>query len=191
MNADGSGFEVVASGIRNTVGFHWHPETGELWFTDNGRDMMGDDLPPDEINKASKKGMHFGYPYCHGNAIIDPEFGNIRPCKEFVKPVVELGAHVAALGMKFYNGNMFPASYRNRIFIAEHGSWNRSTPVGYRISMVSFKADDTAVYETFADGWLKDGKAWGRPVDVLQLKDGSLLVSDDFANAIYRITYSK
>ncbi len=191
INPDGTGFEVYASGIRNTVGFSWHPQTGELWFTDNGRDMMGDDLPPDELNKAPQKGMNFGYPYCHGYNISDPEYGKKHACSEFTKPMAELGPHVAALGMKFYSGNLFPAEYRNRVFIAEHGSWNRSTPIGYRVSMVSFKADGSPVYETFAQGWLKDGKAWGRPVDVLQLKDGSLLVSDDFANAVYRISYTK
>jgi glucose/arabinose dehydrogenase len=191
LNADGTGFEIFASGIRNTVGFHWHPQSHELWFTDNGRDMMGENLPPDELNKAPKKGMHFGYPYCHGINNPDPEYGKKHSCTEFTRPEAELGPHVAALGMKFYSDTMFPAEYRNRIFIAEHGSWNRSVPIGYRVTMVSFKADGTPVYQTFADGWLKDGKAWGRPVDILQLKDGSLLVSDDFANCIYRITYSK
>lgn len=188
MNPDGTGFELFASGIRNTVGFSWHPQTKELWFTDNGRDMMGDDLPPDELNKAAVKGLNFGYPYCHGYAIPDPEYGKERNCNEFTKPEAELGAHVAALGMKFYSGSMFPAGYRNNVFIAEHGSWNRTTPVGYRITRVSFSSGK-AVYEPFATGWLKDGKAWGRPVDVLQLKDGSLLVSDDFAHTVYRISY--
>jgi glucose/arabinose dehydrogenase len=191
INPDGTGFEVYASGIRNTVGFHWHPQTHELWFTDNGRDMMGDDLPPDELNKAPTKGMNFGYPYCHGINTPDPEYGKKRSCSEFTKPVAELGPHVASLGMKFYNGTMFPEEYRHRVFIAEHGSWNRSVPIGYRVTMVSFKDGGEAVYETFAEGWLKNGKAWGRPVDILQLKDGSLLVSDDFGAAVYRITYSK
>jgi glucose/arabinose dehydrogenase len=191
MNADGSDFEIFASGIRNTVGFHWHPDTRELWFTDNGRDRMGEDLPPDELNTASRKGMHFGYPYCHGINNPDPEYGKKRACSEFTKPIAELGPHVAALGMKFYTGKMFPAEYKHRIFIAEHGSWNRTVPIGYRITMVSFKADGAPLYQIFAEGWLKDGKAWGRPVDVLQLKDGSLLISDDFANAVYRVTYYK
>ncbi|HLP51218.1 MAG TPA: sorbosone dehydrogenase family protein [Chitinophagales bacterium] len=191
MNPDGTGFELFASGIRNTVGFSWHPQTGELWFTDNGRDMMGDSLPPDELNKAPQKGIHFGYPYCHGDNISDPDYGKEHACSEFTTPVATLGPHVAALGMKFYNGNMFPVEYRKSIFIAEHGSWNSTSPVGYRVTMVSFKKDGTPVYEPFAQGWLKDGKAWGRPVDILQLKDGSLLVSDDFANAVYRITYTK
>jgi len=189
MNPDGSGFEVFASGIRNTVGFHWHPETKELWFTDNGRDNMGDNLPPDELNKAPQAGMHFGYPYCHGGNLKDPEYGNRRACSEFTAPVINLDAHVAALGMKFYKGDMFPSIYKNQIFIAEHGSWNRSDPIGYRVMLVR-QDKDGYKYEPFATGWLKDGKAWGRPVDILELPDGSLLVSDDYANAVYRITYT-
>lgn len=189
MNADGTGFEVYASGIRNTVGFDWHPETKELWFTDNGRDQMGDDVPPDELNVAPKTGMHFGYPYCHAGDIPDPKYGGKRNCNEFTKPVVKLAAHTAALGMKFYTGKMFPPAYSNQIFIAEHGSWNRSEPIGYRIMLVKPNGKESGSYDVFAEGWLKDGKAWGRPVDVLQLNDGSLLVSDDFANLVYRITY--
>lgn len=191
MNPDGTEFEVYANGIRNTVGFAWHPVSGALWFTDNGRDMMGDNIPPDELNTAPKAGMHFGYPYCHAGTIPDPEFGKDYVCSGFTPPAINLAPHTAALGMKFYTGNMFPAEYRNQIFIAEHGSWNRSAPIGYRVSLVKLKGDKAVSYETFAEGWLKDGKAWGRPVDVLQLKDGSLLVSDDFANAVYRITYKK
>lgn len=191
MNPDGTGFEVFAGGVRNTVGFAWHPQTGVLYFTDNGRDMMGDDLPPDELNAAPKAGMHFGYPYCHGGDIKDPDYGNRHACSEFTPPIVKLAPHTAALGMKFYTGIMFPASYRNNIFIAEHGSWNRSTPMGYRVTLVKLKGNSPPTYEVFAEGWLKNGKAWGRPVDVLQLKDGSLLVSDDYANAVYRITYGK
>jgi len=190
MNPDGSGFEVFASGVRNTVGFDWHPQTRELWFTENGRDMMGDNIPPDELNKAPRPGMHFGYPYCHGGNIKDPEFGSRRPCAEFEPPVINLDAHVAALGMKFYTGSMFPAAYRNQVFIAEHGSWNRSQPIGYRVMLVR-RDGERYRYEPFATGWLKNGKAWGRPVDVLQLKDGSLLVSDDFAGAVYRISTAK
>lgn len=189
MNPDGSRLEVYASGIRNTVGFHWHPQTKELWFTDNGRDMLGDDIPPDELNTAPQKGMNFGYPYCHGGDIKDPQFGNQRPCSDFTPPVQKLAPHTAALGMKFYTGSMFPAEYQNQVFIAEHGSWNRSTPIGYRVTLVKLNGNKAVSYEPFAEGWLKDGKAWGRPVDVLQLKDGSLLVSDDYFNAIYRITY--
>jgi glucose/arabinose dehydrogenase len=188
MNADGSGFEVFAHGIRNTVGFDWQPQTHELWFTDNGRDELGDNIPPDELNAAPHAGMHFGYPYCHGGDIPDPEYGKRHSCSEFTPPVAKLGPHVAALGMKFYTGKMFPDEYRNAVFIAEHGSWNRSQPIGYRITMVRMKGGQ-AVYETFAEGWLQNGKAWGRPVALLQLRDGSLLVSDDFANCIYRISY--
>lgn len=191
MNADGSGFEVFASGIRNTVGFAWHPQTKELWFTENGRDMLGDDTPPDELNNAPKPGMHFGYPYCHAGEIKDPEYGDRHPCTDFTPPVQKLAPHTAALGMKFYTGSMFPAEYKDQVFIAEHGSWNRSEPIGYRIMMVKLDGNKAISYEPFAEGWLKNGKAWGRPVDILQLKDGSLLVSDDFANVIYRISYGK
>lgn len=190
MNEDGSDFEIFAHGVRNSVGFDWNPETKELWFTDNGRDMMGDDLPPDELNNAPRQGMNFGYPYCQGGDISDPVYGHLHPCSDFTPPVVKLGAHVASLGMKFYTGNMFPAEYRNQIFIAEHGSWNRSVPIGYRISIVRFKKDGQPSYERFAEGWLQNGTPWGRPVDILQLRDGSLLVSDDFGNAVYRITYN-
>lgn len=188
MNPDGSGLEVFARGIRNTVGFDWHPETRELWFTDNGRDEMGDDIPGDEVNRAPEPGMHFGYPYCHAGNIKDPEYGKNKDCSEFTPPAVTLDAHAAALGMRFYTGSMFPPEYKNRIFIAEHGSWNRSKPIGYRLVTV-FKKGNQYEKKIFAEGWLKNGKAWGRPVDVLQLKDGSLLVSDDFANVVYRITY--
>jgi len=188
MNADGSGFEVFAHGIRNSVGFDWHPETKALWFTENGRDELGDNIPPDELNTAPAAGMHFGYPYCHAGTIPDPEYGKGRKCSEFVAPAALLGPHVAALGMKFYTGSMFPTPYKNQIFIAEHGSWNRSAPIGYRVMLVR-KDGSGYKYEVFAEGWLKNGKAWGRPVDILQLKDGSLLVSDDFSNTIYRITY--
>ena len=189
MNPDGSDFEVFASGVRNTVGFDWHPDTKELWFTDNGRDMLGDNIPPDKLNHAPKAGMNFGYPYCQGGDISDPEYGKRHPCSDFTPPVVKLGPHVAALGMKFYTGGMFPAEYKNQIIIAEHGSWNRTVPIGYRLTLVKFPKTGEPTYEVFADGWLQNGKAWGRPVDVLQLKDGSLLVSDDFANVVYRITY--
>ena len=190
MNADGSGLEIYAKGIRNTVGFDWHPETKELWFTENGRDNMGDNVPPDELNIAAKAGMHFGYPFCHGGNLKDPKFGDTKPCNEFTPPVVNLDPHVAALGIKYYRGNVFPAEYRSQVFIAEHGSWNRTEPIGYRIMLVR-KSGGSYTYTPFATGWLKNGKAWGRPVDILELKDGSLLVSDDFANAVYRISYSQ
>lgn len=190
MEPDGSQLEIFARGIRNTVGFAWHPETEELWFTDNGRDWLGEDVPPDELNRAPEPGMHFGFPYCHGNDIPDPEFGGLRDCSEFTPPEVELGPHVAALGMTFYTGTMFPEEYRDQIFIAEHGSWNRRIPIGYRVTMVRLENGTPVSYEPFADGWLQGLAAWGRPVDVLVMPDGALLVSDDRNNAIYRISYS-
>lgn len=191
LNPDGSGMEVFASGVRNTVGFTWHPETGAIWFTDNNRDSMGDDLPPCELNTAPKAGMHFGYPYCHGGTIADPDFGKKRPCSEFAVPAQNLGAHVAPLGLKFYTGTQFPENYRGQLFIAEHGSWDRSKKVGYKVSLVNVVNNAAVSYEPFATGWLNDTdqKAWGRPVDVLVLDDGSMLVSDDRAGVIYRISY--
>src|SRR5215212_305794 len=191
MKPDGSGREIFASGIRNTVGFDWHPQTKELWFTENGRDRMGDDVPPDGLDRAPRAGLHFGFPYCHAGAIPDPEFGRKRSCSEFVPPVQRLAPHTAALGMRFYTGEMFPAEYRNQVFIAEHGSWNRSTPIGYRISLVQLENGRGVSYRTFAEGWLQNHKAWGRPVDILVAPDGALLVSDDEAGAIYRIVYKK
>ena len=191
IKPDGSGAEVFASGVRNTVGFDWHPVTKALWFTDNGRDMMGDDVPPDELNVATAKGLHFGFPYCHGGTIADPEFGAKRPCAAFTPPARTLGPHVAALGMRFYTGTMFPAAYRHRILIAEHGSWNRSTPIGYRVMMVTLSGNRVTAYEPFVEGWLQGRKPWGRPVDVLVMPDGALLVSDDLAGVIYRVTYAR
>ena len=199
MKPDGSAPEVFASGIRNTVGFDWHPETKELWMADNGRDQMSDDVPPDELLRAHKPGLHFGFPYCHAGDTPDPQFGSKRPCSEFEPPALKLGAHVAALGMKFYTGRMFPAEYRNQIFVAEHGSWNRSKPQGYRVMLIKLQGNKAVSYTPFAEGWLRGirssrgdrtiGDAWGRPADVLVLRDGSLLVADDEAGAIYRITY--
>jgi glucose/arabinose dehydrogenase len=192
IKKDGSDRVVFANGVRNTVGFTWHPTTNELWFTDNGRDMLGDDVPPCEINRAPQAGMHFGYPYCHGGFISDPEFGAKEPCSEFTKPAQNLGAHVAPLGLKFYTGAMFPAEYKHQLFVAEHGSWNRSKKIGYCVSLVRVKDNQQATaYETFASGWLDEAtqKSWGRPVDVLVLKDGSMLVSDDQAGVVYRIYY--
>lgn len=190
MAPDGTGLEVFALGVRNTVGFDWHPETHELWFTDNGRDWMGDDLPPDELNRAPRQGLHFGFPYCHGRNVADPEFGGQRRCEEFTPPAMELGPHVAALGMRFYSGTQFPTRYRNQIFIAEHGSWNRSTSIGYRVALVRLEKGRAVTYEVFAEGWLQGGSAWGRPVDVLVMPDGGLLVSDDRAGVVYRISYA-
>jgi glucose/arabinose dehydrogenase len=181
--------EVVARGVRNSVGFDFHPETGELWFTDNGRDWLGDDRPPDELNRLARPGEHFGFPHCHGDALPDPDHNAGRPCREFTPPARLLDPHVAALGMRFYTGRMFPERYWGGIFIAEHGSWNRSTPIGYRVAFVAVEGSRAASYEPFATGWLRGGVAAGRPADVLVMPDGALLVSDDKAGRIYRITY--
>ena len=189
MRPDGSGLEIFARGIRNTVGFDWDPKTHELWFTDNGRDWLGDNRPPDELNHAPGKGMHFGYPYWHGKDIPDPDYGAGHKKDEFTPPEMELGPHVASLGMRFYTGRMFPPEYAGQIFIAEHGSWNRSVPLGYRVTLVRIKDGRAAGYEVFAEGWLQAGNAWGRPVDVQVMPDGALLVSDDRAGAVYRIIY--
>lgn len=191
MNADGSERETFAEGIRNSVGFTWHPDTDELWFTDNGRDMMGDDIPPGELNTAPRQGLHFGYPYCHGGDIPDPEYGEDKNCEDYMRPAQKLGPHVAALGVKFYTGEMFPAEYHRQIFLAEHGSWNRSKKIGYRISLVRLEGGTPVSYEVFAEGWLHDENVSGRPVDLLVLDDGSLLVSDDYAGKIYRISYAR
>jgi len=190
MKPDGSELQVYATGVRNSVGFDWDPRTGSFWFTNNGTDMMGDDLPPDTLHRAARSGMNFGFPYCHGGEIPDPQYGSKRPCSDFSAPAWKLGAHVAALGMRFYTGKQFPAVYRNQIFIAEHGSWNRSSKVGYRITLVKLEGDKAVSYEPFATGWLKGETAWGRPADVLIAPDGALLISDDHAGAIYRISYS-
>jgi glucose/arabinose dehydrogenase len=192
MKPDGSGREIFARGIRNTVGFDWHPATRDLWFTDNGRDNLGDENPNDELNRAPKAGMHFGYPYCHQGNTADPEFGAKRMCSEFQAPAQFMGPHVASIGMRFYTGSSFPQEYRNAIIVAQHGSWNRSSRVGYRVMVAFLDASGTKVarYEPLATGWLvSDREVLGRPVDVQVMPDGSLLVSDDFANAIYRITY--
>lgn len=180
--------ETIARGVRNTVGFDWHPVTNELWFTDNGRDWMGDDLPPDELNRLAKPGQHFGYPYCHGGTVQDPEF-NTRNCREFTPPVLNLDAHVAALGMRFYTGTMFPKEYRNAIFIAEHGSWNRSRKAGYRVMVAKLEGNRVVDYQPFVTGWLSLQHTLGRPADVLVMPDGSLLISDDHAGMIYRVSY--
>lgn len=197
MKPDGSGAEIYARGVRNSVGFDWHPVTGALYFTDNGRDNLGDEVPSDELNHAPKPGLHFGFPYCHQGDVPDPEFGASRPCSQFQPPAQNLGPHVAAIGMTFYTGSMFPAEYKNRAFIAQHGSWNRSTPIGYRVMTAAVDAGKVTAYEPFATGWLREPKpatgnaVWGRPADVLQLADGSLLVADDFANVLYRISYAR
>lgn len=189
MNPDGSDLEVFASGVRNSVGFDFHPETKELWFTDNGRDWLGDDLPSDELNRAYKAGLHFGFPYCHQGDTPDNEFGKKRNCDEFEKPAQKLGAHVASLGMRFYTGKQFPEIYKNGIFIALHGSWNRSSKSGYKIMFAKVEDNKVTNYATFAEGWLNDQNNWGRPVDIQQLPDGSILISDDQADVIYRVSY--
>lgn len=192
MDLDGSNLEIVARGVRNSVGFTWHPESNELYFTDNGRDMLGDNTPACELNRVTEVGQHFGYPYVHAGDVIDPEFGKGRKSSDYVPPTQKLGPHVAPLGLAFYTGSMFPAEYKNQILIAEHGSWNRSKKIGYRLTLVNLDANGNATnYEPFVDGWLQGDKPSGRPVDVLNMPDGSILVSDDLAGAIYRITYTK
>ena len=191
MKPDGSGQEIYVEGVRNSVGFTWHPETRELWFTDNGRDMLGDDIPPGEFNRVRAAGQHFGFPYCHGGDIPDPEYGDKRDCAEFEAPAQKLGPHVAPLGVIFYTGTMFPEEYRGQALIAEHGSWNRSRKIGYRVSMVRMNGSQPVAYEVFADGWLQDEVVSGRPVDLLELRDGSVLVSDDQSGVIYRISYTR
>jgi glucose/arabinose dehydrogenase len=185
--------EIFAHGVRNTVGFDWSPNTKALWFTDNGRDMMGDDIPDCELNQATQKGMHFGYPYWHAGDVKDPDLGNKGKDKSaYVSPAANLGAHVAPLGMRFYLGNQFPSQYKHNIFIAKHGSWNRSKKSGYQVTNVVLNSRQQVVREdVFAEGWLdhKTQEVWGRPVDVLEMPDGSILVSDDMANCIYRISY--
>lgn len=190
MNPDGSGLEVFASGVRNTVGFDWHPGTRELWFTDNGRDNMGDDIPADELNVAPKAGMHFGFPYCHQGDVLDPEYGVGKKCEDYTAPAQKLGPHVAALGMRFYTGKMFLPEYKNQIFIAEHGSWNRSKAIGYRVMLCRLQGNQVVQYLPFATGWLQDdGKVIGRPADVEVAPDGALLISDDKQGAVYRVVF--
>jgi glucose/arabinose dehydrogenase len=192
MNPDGTRFEIFAKGIRNSVGLDWHPQTKELWFTENGRDNMGDNIPADELNYAPQKGMHFGFPYCHQGDTPDPEFGKNKSCADYTTPVKNLDPHVAALGMRFYTGNMFLPEYKNQIFMAEHGSWNRSDKIGYRIMLLRLENNKVVQYIPFSSGWLeKDGNVIGRPADVQVAPDGALLVSDDKAGAIYRIVFEK
>ena len=195
VKPDGSGMEIFAKGVRNSVGLAWHPDTRELWFTDNGRDALGDEQPNDELNHAPKAGLHFGYPYCHEGAILDPEFGKGKSCADYAPPAQKLGPHVAALGLKFYTGSMFPPEYRKQLFIVNHGSWNRTPAAGhtgYRLMVARLDGSRVAKYDVFAEGWLQGGReAWGQPVDLIELPDGSLLVSDDRANVIYRIVYKR
>ena len=191
VRIDGAKPVLVAKGVRNSVGFDWHPRTGRLYFTDNGADNMGDDSPPDELNMLEREGQHFGYPYYGGGTDKTREFG-ARATNDMVPPVVKFGAHVAALGVHFYRGTQFPEEYRTDAFVAQHGSWNRSVPDGYRVMRVRMDADGTVQgVEPFAEGWLQDRRAWGRPVDLEELPDGSLLVSDDAGGLIYRISYRR
>ena len=190
MNLDGSGAEVIARGVRNTVGFDWHPVTRELYFTDNGRDWLSEDLPNDELNRLTKVGQHFGSPYCYQGNIPDPEFGWGHSCSEFEPPVALMGPHAAALGMRFYTGKMFPSEYQGAILVARHGSWNRSNKFGGDIAVVKLNKDGSVKsVEPFITGFLVDNKYIGRPVDVLIMKDGSLLISDDYDGAVYRVSY--
>jgi glucose/arabinose dehydrogenase len=190
INLDGSGAEVVARGVRQSVGFDWHPVTKELYFTDNGRDWLSEDMPEDELNRATKIGQHFGFPYCHQGNFTDREMGWGRSCDEFVKPVALLGPHSAALGMRFYTGKMFPNQYQNAIFIARHGSWNRTKKIGGDVIVAKLNKDGSVKsQEPFLTGFLHNNEYIGRPVDVQVMKDGSLLVSDDYAGAVYRVTY--
>ena len=192
LRPDGTGFQNIATGVRNTVGFDWHPVTKELWFTDNGRDMLGDDLPADELNRMTKPGQHFGFPYFFAGDVADPVLSAGKTPDMYTPPARKLGAHVAALGMKFYTGTKFPAQYRNQIFIPEHGSWNRTKKSGYRISLVKLDATgkQAVSYQPFAEGWLQGQQSWGRPVCLLMLPDGSMLVSDDQGGAVFRIWYA-
>ena len=189
MDPDGSHWELYARGVRNTVGFTWHPATKEMWFTDNGRDEMGDNMPSCELNHAPKAGLHFGFPYCHGGAVPDPDFAKGKSCEQFEAPVAKLGPHVAPLGLAFYTGSQFPAAYRNQLFIAEHGSWNRSSKIGYQVRLITLYGNKLVSDTAFIDGFLQGEEASGRPVDVAVMPDGALLVSDDHAHRVYRITY--
>jgi len=182
----------VAKGVRNSVGFDWHPQSKQMWFSDNGRDMLGDDIPPCEINRVDSEGAHYGYPYFHGGTVRDPEFGQGKDPQDYVQPAYNLGAHVAPLGIHFYSGGMFADDAKDNLFVAEHGSWNRSKKSGYRVMMATVQDNQVTAYQPFIAGWLNaDESSWGRPVALLTLADGSMLVSDDFANVIYRVTYQK
>jgi glucose/arabinose dehydrogenase len=200
VKPDGTGMESFADGVRNSVGFDWHPVTRELWFTDNGRDGLGDDVPNDELNIAPKAGLHFGFPFCHQGDVPDPQFGAQRACSVTEAPAQKLGAHVAAIGFTFYTGSMFPANYKNAAIIAQHGSWNRSTASGYRVMAAHTDGRRVTGYEPLVEGFLPASAAGGRgatqaatgrPVDVLQLPDGSILVSDDRGNRLIRVSYRR
>ncbi len=190
FNTDTGAQQVVASGVRNSVGFTWHPQDNSLWFTDNGRDHLGDDQPDDELNRSTRPGQHFGYPFVHATDVRDPRFGK-QGSDHYVAPVLELGAHVAPLGLTFYTGDQFPDATHNTLFIAEHGSWNRSLKVGYRVVRVETQAGQVVSHTPFISGWLRGQRHWGRPADVMVDHDGSLLISDDYAGVIYRVTSAK
>jgi len=191
MQPDGSDIEVIAKGVRNSVGFDWHPRTQQLWFTDNGRDWMGDDSPPCELNRLDSIGQDFGYPYCHGSTVVDPEYGHLGSCEQSAQPAWNFKAHTAPLGARFYTGKMFPERYQNQLFVAQHGSWNRTQPIGYRVMFVQLAEDEKTVLNAkpFVSGWLRSGSKWGRPVDMLVMPDGAMLISDDRAGVLYRVSY--
>jgi len=192
INPDGSGMDVYARGVRNSVGLAFHPGNGQLWFTDNGRDMLGDDLPADELNYAPEAGMHFGIPYCHQGDLLDEEFGKGKNCADYTPPVAKLEPHSAALGLAFYTGNMFPGEYTNRLFITQHGSWNRTEKIGYQVIVLDVKPNGEVMdKQVFVSGWLQGQEVWGRPNDVLLMPDGALLISDDMAGVIYRVSYTQ
>jgi glucose/arabinose dehydrogenase len=192
LNLKTNKMEVVATGVRNSVGMDFHPTTKQLWFTNMGRDWAGEDLPNDTLNRLSKKGMNFGYPFCHQGDWLDPDFGKGRSCDEFEKPELKLGAHVSPIGMSFYNGVQFPKEYKGNIFIAEYGSWNKTKKAGYQVVRVVLDDKNKPIKtEPFVTGWLQGETYWGRPADVHVLKDGSMLISDGEAGAIYRVSYGK
>jgi glucose/arabinose dehydrogenase len=189
MNPDGSNWELYARGVRNTVGFTWHPVTKEMWFTDNGRDELGDNMPSCELNVAPKPGMHFGFPYCHAGVLPDPQFGKGKSCDAYTAPVAQLGPHVAPLGLAFYTGTQFPEQYRNQLLIAEHGSWNRANKIGYQVRLITLYGNKLVSDTAFIDGFLQNEEVSGRPVDIAVMPDGSILVSDDHAHKVYRVSY--
>lgn len=191
IKPDGSDKQVFARGVRNSVGFDWHPETNDFWFTDNGRDLWGNDRPPEELNHAPKSGLHFGFPWRFGKDLVDDTYPTTKTDADFTPAALEFPAHNALLGPEFYTGSSFPAEYRNQLFIASHGSWNRDPPDGYRLVLARFVDNKPVSWEDFATGWLLDGKFWGRPVDIEQAPDGSLFISDDHAGVIYRISYEE
>jgi glucose/arabinose dehydrogenase len=189
MNLDGTGVETVVRGMRNSVGFDWDPRTKDLWFGDNQRDWLSEDMPLDEVNHVTKAGQDFGYPYCHSGMMVDPQFGWGKDCKSYVKPALLIGAHAAPLGMRFYTGKMFPAKYKNAIFLTRHGPWNKTEKYAADVVAIFIDGKGNAKMEPFLTGLVENNQYLGRPADVMVMKDGSLLVSDDHNGAIYRVTY--